>query len=355
VSRGRTVALSFPLLAAMALLATTALRLDRAEANYLRFKATGAREALMRAEALVPEEELYPVRLSALLRKDASATGLSLAREIAKLEEALAEIERAVALNPAHAESHFYRGEILGELGRRAEAEKSLRTAERLGPLIENLRRRVGEYSLARWEVTRSRSYLQCAQESFEAANSILPGPSLFSRLLAEPLVDEESLRLALGPSPDEKALLARFLLQHGKAAPAIELLREAGPRHRAALAQALLDQDREEEAFRILLDDAAIARRILAGKGRESLRARYWLERLKRAPGDPAIAREVAEILVAGGQAPEAFELLKDFPGKDTSPVILRLLAKAARAMNRESLARIYEERAARLERRKP
>ena len=152
--------------------------------------------------------------------------GLALAL-LGQKERALAEFERALALNPRYIEANIHRGVLLNELGRAEEAEESFRAAAALGePGASGFSRPVAA-KLANQHAELGESYAEAGalgQAIEEFRRGVALGPAFhdlryrLARLLLEagrPLEAREELEVILAENGDFLDALASLGLAH--------------------------------------------------------------------------------------------------------------------------------------------
>jgi tetratricopeptide (TPR) repeat protein len=178
--------------------------------------------------------------------------------------EAVDHYRRAIALDPEHRDAHFNLGNALRRLGRPAEAAESFRRTVELDPGSGPARyaHAVTLVELERWRDARA---------ALEEAHRLLPGDRYLANLLAR--------LLAAAPDPAVRdGERARVLAERLVAA-------ERDVLHVAALAKAMAEVGRFDEAVRWQEDALAAARRA----GRRDLEAALAADLARFRRGEPS------------------------------------------------------------------
>ncbi len=208
-------------------------------------------------------------------RPESAAVYLNLGvalQDAGAIDEALAALERATALEPTFAPAYNNLGNVLARKGRREEAEAAFREALRLRPDLHEAHYNLGS---TLWDLGRQDEALRAFQAALAVKPDFAPAYAALAyryRRLGRP--DEaiaayrDFLRLEPG-SAAARTNLGGILLERGRLAEAADLAREAlGKQHDLAEASNLLGSALRAQG---LLDEA-----ITAYQGAARSRPRY-------------------------------------------------------------------------------
>ncbi len=291
-----------------------ALRLARAQID--RARATGDLRPLGRAEAL-----LAPFNTPA--RADVLVLRATIAQSRHEFASALSELERALALDPAHAQAHLTRATLLTVLGRYGEARAACAPLAALAPRFVHT---LCEANVDGYSGERARALI-----AFERASS------------ETRVAGERAWALSLSC---EHAFWAGEL-ERAERACRDSLALDPGERYtRALYADVLLEAGQAERALAMLptdsKDDALLLRRALCALSLDRDEAPELVAELEarfaasRARGDRVHQREEARLLLALGREPaRALRLAREGFAAQRELWDVRLLLDAARVAN--------------------